>query len=515
MAKQTFIYGALVLLLAASFNRVLGFIYQILMIRLILPEGMGLFAMVYPVYVLIIVLATAGIPVAIAKLVAEEMALNNPAGAHRIFFTCFLFLILSSVLLSLLCLLSTPFLITYVFPSPRVYYIFISLLPGVIIVALCSAIRGFFQGLQQMEPIALSQSLEQFVRVLSGLFFARLLMPRGIEYAAIGASLGVVIGELAGFILIIGHYFKYRHRFPAGKQDHLPPGRPGRLAARISSLAVPVTLTRFTSTLFLSLDAILIPQRLQAGGVSLAGATAIYGQFVGIAQSLLFVPGIITISLATALVPAISDAISADKFQLARARCETAVRITILAGVPFAIIFIFLGNKICGYIFGYPEAGDILRILALGGPFLYLQQTTTGILHGMGRAVLPFKNLFIASVFKLCGIFYLTGQPDLGIYGAAAVIAASFVIMAILNLIDIKNHTGLHIDIKRIIFKPLAAATAMSAALLFSYEILSSRAISEALAILGSMAAGFLGYLLLLVANGGVDKKDLQVIKNL
>lgn len=80
MAKQSFVYGALFLVLSASFNKILGFAYQILMIRLILPEGMGLVAMVYPIYVLIIVLATAGIPVAIAKLVAEEMAMNNPRG---------------------------------------------------------------------------------------------------------------------------------------------------------------------------------------------------------------------------------------------------------------------------------------------------------------------------------------------------------------------------------------------------------------------------------------------------
>lgn len=514
MAKQPFIYGALFLLLAAAFNRVLGFIYQILMIRLILPEGIGLFAMVYPVYVLIIVLATAGIPVAIAKLVAEEMAVNNLRGAYRIFFTCFAFLILTSVLLSVLCLLYAPFLLAHIFPNPGVYYIFLSLLPGVIIVALCSAIRGFFQGLQQMKPIALSQSLEQLVRVVSGLFFVHLLLPRGVEYAVIGASLGVVIGELSGFLLIAVFYFKCRPRLPADIPVY-PAERPGRTAARISSLAVPVTLTRFISTLFLSLDAILIPQRLQAGGISLTGATAIYGQFVGIAQGLLFVPGIITISLATALVPAISDAISLNNFHLVRARCETAVRITLLAGIPFVIIFLILGNKICGFIFGYPEAGDSLKILALGGPFLYLQQTTTGILHGMGRAILPFKNLIIASVFKLTGIYYLTGLPHLGIHGAAVAIAVSFAVMAVLNLIDIRNLTGLKIDFHKVVFKPLAAAAAMSAVILFSYNTLYNPAVSEGFVILSSMTAGLLGYMILLIINGGVNKKDLMILRKI
>jgi stage V sporulation protein B len=514
MAKQSFIYGALVLLLAASFNRVLGFIYQVLMIRLILPEGIGLFAMVYPLYVLIIVLATAGIPVAISKLVAEEMAVNNPRGAYRIFSICFISLVLTSVSISVLCYLWSPFLLEYVFPNPRVYYIFLSLLPGVFIVALCSALRGFFQGLQQMKPTAVSQSLEQLVRVISGLFLARLFLPRGVEYAAVGASLGVIAGELAGFLLMAYFYFKYRPRIH-GSTPHRPPAHLGKLAERISSLAVPVTLTRFISTLFLSLDAILIPQRLQVCGLSLAGATSVYGQFVGIAQSILFIPGIITISLSTALVPAISDAISLNNFVLVRARCATAVRITLLAGIPFAVIFLFLGNEICGFIFGYPEAGDSLKILALGGPFLYLHQTTTGILHGMGKATLPFKNLVIASVFKVSGIYYLTGLPQLGIQGSAAAIAASCAVMAVLNLVDIRNLTGLKIDFRKIILKPLTAAAAMSAVILFSYNTLNNQAVSGAIVILSSMTAGFLGYMLLLIINGGVDKKDLLIIRNL
>lgn len=514
MPKQSFIYGALVLLVAASFNRLLGFIYQVLMVRLILPEGLGLFAMVYPVYVLIIVLATAGIPVAIAKLVAEEMALDNLQGAYRIFYICFVSLILTSILIVSLCVLCAPFLLAYVFPNPRVYYIFLSLLPGVIIVALCSALRGFFQGLQQMKPTAVSQSFEQLIRVASGLFLASLLLPRGVEYAAAGASLGIVAGECSGLLLMTVFYFKSRPRVPCGGQQR-PAEGPGKTAARISSLAVPVTLTRFISTLFLSLDAIIIPQRLQVCGLSLASATAVYGQFVGIAQSLLFVPGIITISLATALVPAISDAVSAKNIQLVRARCETAVRITLLAGVPFTVIFIFLGDKICGFIFGYPEAGDSLRILALGGPFLYLHQTTTGILHGMGRAALPFKNLVVASLLKISGIYYLTGMPHLGIQGAAAATAAGCAVMAVLNLVDIRNLTGYRIDFRKAVLKPLTAAGAMSAAIYFAHNILNAQTASEAIVVLSSVAAGFLGYMLWLVINGGVSKKDLFIIKNL
>ena len=345
MTRQSLLYGAVVLLLASLFNRILGFIYQILMIRLILPEGVGLFNMVYPVYILVLVLATAGIPVAISKLVAEERARNNLRGAYRIFNICFATLILSSTLVTVLCYLGAPLLTEYVFPNPKVYYIFLSLLPGIVIVSLCSAFRGFFQGLQQMTPTALTQSLEQIVRVAFGLYFAYLFLPRGVEYAAIGASLGVVIGEVAGFVSITAIFFRRRPQVSPGYPE-LRPETTGRSLYRIMGLAVPVTLTRVVATAFMSVDAVLIPQRLQASGLTLTEATATYGQLVGIAESLLFTPGIITVSLATALIPAVSDAIALNNTHLVRSRCEEAVRATILAGLPRLKAFLTRGPSL-------------------------------------------------------------------------------------------------------------------------------------------------------------------------
>lgn len=514
MIRQSFIYGAMVLLLSSLFNRILGFIYQILMIRLILPEGIGLFSMVYPVYVLVLVMATAGIPVAISKLVAEEMAGNNLHGAYRIFTICFVILMVSSTLFTVLCFLGAPFLLEYVFPNPKVFYIFLSLLPGIVIVSLCSAFRGFFQGLQQMTPTALTQSLEQLVRVVFGLFFAYLFLPKGVEYAAIGASLGVVIGELAGFISIVAIFFRSRPPFPAGLA--MNPVEPlSRSAGRIFNLAAPVTLTRIVSASLMSVDAVLIPQRLQVNGLGLTEATAAYGQFVGISESLLFTPGIITVSLATALIPAVSDALALNNMNLVRARCEKAIHITFLAGLPSAVIFLLLAEDLCGLIFGYPEAGASLKILALGGPFLYLQQTTTGILQGLGEASRPFRNLVFASIFKIIGIYYLTGMPQLGIRGTAAALVIGYIVMAWLNLADIRQLTGLRLDMNHCFFKPLIAAAGMGPLLLLSQDCLHGYTRSEPFSTAGALVLGLAGYLLLLIFSGGINGRDLRRLKNI
>jgi stage V sporulation protein B len=506
--KQSFVYGTLILLTASLFNRIIGFAYQIFLIRLIRPEGIGLLNMIYPIYVLVLVMASAGVPVAISKLVAEEVARENWRGANRLFNICFTFLLISSIIFTSLCLLCAPYLIKYIFHNPKVFNIFLCLLPGIIIVTLCSAFRGYYQGLQQMKPTAATQVLEQLVRVVAGLILATLLLPRGIEYAAAGASMGIIIGEVAGFAAILAIYLKKRPHFTEGFSS--APDEPlPRSLGRIFNLAIPVTLTRIVATSLISIDAVLIPLRLQASGLSLDEATSVFGQFVGIAQSLLFIPGIITISMATALIPAISDAIGLKKITLIHARCEEAIRITLLAGLPSAVILMLLAESLCGLIFGYSEAGDILRILALGGPFLYLQQTSTGILQGLGEALRPFRNMVFASLFKITGIYYLTGLSNLGIKGTAAAMVAGYFVMAFLNLRDIQRLTRLKPHWHKIFIKPFIAALGMSPAILLSKSSLYSYTGSELAATIGAFLAGISCYLILLFLTGGIKIHDL------
>ena len=511
MSRQSFITGALILLVASFINRIIGFAYQMIIVRLIKPEGIGLFNMVFPIYVLVLVLATMGIPLAISKLVAEEVARHNIRGANRIFKISLTFLIILSVFFTVLLVLAAPLLMKYVFPNPKVYYIFLCLIPGIIVVAICSAFRGYFQGLQQMTPTAVTQIIEQMVRVASGLTIAYFLLPRGVEYAAIGASLGVVIGEFVGCLTMIYLYLVNRKKLPMGKvtpQEPLP-----QTCRKIFGLGIPVTMTRFTSTFLMSVEAVLIPLRLQESGMTMTEATSTFGLLVGVADALFFTPTMITAALATALIPAISDALALHNHQLVLSRIAKALRITICTGLPCAVAFMLLPNEMCGVLFGYPKAGPILAALAVGGPFLYFQQTTTGILQGMGEAVRPFKNLVIASVFKILGLYYLTVIPGLGITGAVIALVSCYIMMAVLNYLDLQQLIGYRIHFSHDIFKPCLAAVGMAVVMWQIKLVLLP--ISPLLTILVALAAGCLVYLVLLFLLGGIHRDDLRPIKQI
>ncbi|HZK17892.1 MAG TPA: stage V sporulation protein B [Clostridia bacterium] len=514
MRPQSFLYGAAVLFTASLFNKIVGFFYQIAIIRLIHAEGIGLFNMIYPIYVMLLVITSLGIPVSISKMVAEEVSKNDLHGAYRVFKISLTYIAVSAVLITIFAILGAPFFLKHIFANPDVYLCFLSLIPGIIIVSVCSAFRGFFQGLQQMTPTAVTQALEQLVRVFAGLFLAKLLLPQGIPYAAMGVSLGVIFGEFVGLASIL--YIYLRGRPPLPKHKKRPKPEPLlKVTRKIFSLGIPVTLTRFVSSGLMSVDAVIIPLRLQVSGLSLAEATSYYGQFIGIAGSLLLTPAIITISLATALIPAVSDAMAQKRYGLVQTRTVEALRLTLLAGLPCAAVFFVLPFPICGLLFGYREAGYLLQILALGGPFLYLHQTTTGILHGLGRADYPFKNMLIGSLFKLTGLYYLTALPAWGIRGTALAFSVSYVVMSLLNLSDLAGLTHFKLQMGKYVIKPVLASLLMGLTMHETFRCLLSATGSEAVSTSVALVVGLIGYVAFLFLLRCVEKADVDRVKEL
>jgi len=507
MVRQSLAYGTLVLTAANFFNRLLGFAYQIALIHLIGAEGIGLFNMVYPLYVLALVIASAGIPVALAKIVAEDLAKQDPANVHRAFGVSLCLLAVSSLVLTIILTFTARSLSNLVFPNPDTWLSFQALVPGVFIVSLCSAFRGLFQGLQQMSPIAQTQAVEQVARVAAGLGLAYILLPYGVVWATAGAAAGVIVGEAVGFFLMVYIYLRWRPRLPPSSHRTAQPL--GLLCRRIFAFAVPVTATRLVSTVLLSIDALLVPQRLKAAGFSVENATAAYGKLAGMAETMLFTPSVLTLSLATALIPAVSDAQAQRDQNLLHLRISEAIRLTMYIGLPCAAILFCLPEEICGFVFGYADAGKILAILAIGGPFLYLQQTTTGILQGLGRVNEPLKNLVTASLFKIAGIYFLTAVPALGIAGTAIALVVYYIMNALLNFRHLTLATGFAYDYTHLFMKPGVAVTLMMF-LMWHFPAGSGGA-----GLVTPILAGFSAYFIALYLARGIDSYDLWRVSRL
>ncbi|TDA69812.1 MAG: stage V sporulation protein B [Clostridia bacterium] len=507
MNRQSVIYGTLVLAATGLLNRILGFAYRILVVRLVGAEGIGLYEMVFPAYVLMLVITTAGIPVAIARIVAAQVALGKSARAQRFFRFTFWLLCLLGLTVTVALNYLAPVFVPFFFADPRAYQPFRALTPAILIVSLCSALRGLFQGRQQMTPPALAQLAEQVVRIVVGLSMASLWLTRGVEYAATGLAVGMVAGEGAGFLFLAGWYLVARPgrgTADSSRRESLLP-----LVKEMYALALPVSLSRIVGSVTLTLEAMLIPQRLQAAGYALRQATEIYGYYAGMAMTLVHLPNILTSSLAVSMVPAIAAAMAVGNTPAVHRRCQEAVRVTVVTSLPFAAIFYLLPYQLTSLIFAAPEAGLPLRVLAMGSFFFYLQQTTAGILQGLGRVNTVLRHSLVSNAITLAGIYFLTGLPAYGIAGTALAVNVGAAVFCWLNISAIKEEAGLSLPLVSVLFSPLAATVLMAGTLLYTYARLAPAA-GPLIGTGTSLGVGLTVYLGALLLTGGLTRRDLQ-----
>ncbi|MFZ3372035.1 MAG: polysaccharide biosynthesis protein, partial [Desulfitobacteriaceae bacterium] len=466
-------------------------------------EAYGLFTMVFPVYMMALVLTTAGIPLAVSKIVSEEISLGNPRQARAIFNLALLILIISGAIVSLGLFALAPNLTPKLFPDARVLNVFLICTPAIFVVSIASAFRGYFQGLQNMLPTALSQICEQVVRVIVGFSMAERFLAKGVEWAAAGLAIGMLAGEIAGLIIIVSQYYKVKQKvIPVEGGFSLPISQ---TLVRLWRLASPVTLGRLLSTSLSTLDAMLIPLRLQVAGYSAREATTLFGQLGGSAFTLLTFPSVFTFALATSLVPAIAEASAQKRFQVVRARSAEAIRLTVLLGLPCLIVLFYFATPLTAF-FKSSTIAPVLRVLALGGIFSYLQQTTTGILQGLGKVHLPVLHSIIAAFVRIPVMYILTAIPKWGLVGSAWSYVLGFLVMAVLNLVAIIRFTGLPLDLQHFILQPLSAGLLM----FLTFRLLSPLGLNNLLGFLSTLGAGFFVYTLSLSVNGALSKSDLR-----
>lgn len=458
MKKQSFLKGALILMIAGFINRVIGFILRVIIVRNIGDHGLGLFQMIYPLFMTLLLISTAGFPVAISKLIPEKLASNKNSQIYSLLKTTLIFVFFMSIIISIFLFFSAEFIANRVYNDSRVYIIIISIIPALIISPLAASFRGFFQGMHNMIPTALSQITEQTSRFLATILLINMLGYLGLRYQSAGIALGISVGEFSGLLLLI--FFFLYHLKKSGLLNKLfnslKNNKNNFICSfkTITALAVPITIGRIINSLMMSGEAVLIPRQLQKSGISVDQAASLYGQLSGMVEQLLFLPTVITIALTISLIPNISDAYARNNMKKIRNNYQDIIRISIYLGLPIIVIFIQNGKDICNILFGYPEAGRLLTIMAFSAPFIYFLQVSHGMLNGLGKPQLAVFNLSIGSLLKLAGIFYLT-QQTVGIYGAAVSIGLGYVLSAVLNFIVIGHTIGYTINIIQCFIKPL------------------------------------------------------------
>jgi len=515
---QSFIKGAAILGAAGALVKILGAIYRIPLSNIIMDEGIGYYQTAYPFYILLLTLSTAGIPVAIAKLVSEKRALGDYRNAHKVFQVALVGLFFGGIITSLVVALGARNIVGYL-GNPNAYYALIALVPALFFVPIMGAFRGFFQGRQSMVPTALSQVIEQLFRVITGLGLTYLLLGYGIPIAAGGASFGGSTGAIAGTAVIVFIYFKYRKTMKAEIElSKIKSEYPVKQIVRdLLLIAVPITMGSAISPTMDTIDAAIVLRRLQYIGYSVEMSNSLYGHLKGMAQTLINLPQVFSMAIAMSLVPAISDA----KTRKAKGEVEdlitSGIRITLLIGLPAAFGLFVLSKPIIALLYykNTPEAissvGTLLSYLAFGVIFLTLVQTLTAMIQGLGKPFVPVKNLFIGAVAKIILTFVLTGIPSINVKGAAISTVTAYAVAASLDLRYIVKVEKIKLNVKKIMTKPLLSAIGMGVVARVSYELFQGFIGSSKATIVG-VGVGAIVYFALLIITGALTREDLELM---
>ncbi|MGM9517595.1 MAG: oligosaccharide flippase family protein [Acidaminococcus sp.] len=507
---KKFLKGTMILTISSIVVKVIGALNWVILSRVMGGEGIGLYQMGFPIYLMAITVSSAGIPVAISIVTAEKVAKKDYGGAQHVFKVSLWMMLATGMLFTGALLALARFLVDSGFiPDPRAYYSIIALAPAVFFVTFLSSFRGYFQGWQIMTPTACSEITEQLIRVVTMIAFSYLLLPYGLTYAAAGASMGAGAGAFCGLLVLLGFYRKLKHKFFPQGEETVPPQNPepaGQIIKRLIMLALPVSMASLMLPIVSNLDMVIVPRRLMAGGWSMSEATTLFGYLTGMAVPLVNMSTILTAALSISLVPAISESRTLEDTEGIREKVAAAFSVAAVITIPCSIGLHVLGGRVAALIYNAPKAGPAIETMSWAIFLLGLHQVSTGILQGLGKTKIPVINMIIAAASKVFLNWNLT--PTMGIVGSSWATVADIGVAAILNLFFIKKYTGFSLELKQLL-KTAVAAVAMGAAVKGFLALVPNWG---AWSILGGMAVAIPVYALLLLVLKTMPEEELAQI---
>lgn len=467
---------------------------------------------------MLVTIITGGIPLAIAKMVAEAEGAGKPDASKKILQVSLLLTVTAGTLFTGLSLLLAPWVTKVLLPDERVYQTFISMTPMIIIIAVSSVYRGYFQGKQNMIPSASSSVIETIVRIICMLWFAHLLMPKGIAYGAAGAMLGTAVGELIGMITLLLQYTgegnkggKLRPKQQPVKSVNSkeePTTSNKSILKRLFGIALPVTGGRMVGSFSYLLETILTNRSLALAGIATSVATAQYGALQGMIIPLLLLPGALTVSLAISLVPSLSEAAARNDRTTIHKRMNQSLRLALVSGAPFAIIMFVLAEPLCLLLYDNAEISSMLKIMAPFALFLYVQSPLQAALQALDRPGRALLNTLFGAIIKMSLIVYLASNPAFGIKGAVIAIIVNSITVTLLHGFSLSKLIGFRFRLLEYV-KIAAVMVIMGACVLYGYNHFPFSS-TPWLQFWMAIAVGILIYFIMIFMTKLVTSRDLE-----
>ncbi len=452
--KQTFLHGAALLAIATAVVKLIGALYKLPLNAVIGAEGYAYFTTAYDIYAVLLMISTAGLPVAMSRMISQASSLGNYNQVRRIYRSARALFLGLGVVSTLFMLVGCRWLANTL-NQPDAWAAIASLAPCALLMGLISAYRGFFQGQGNMRPTSNSQMMEAVFKLLVGLTAAFLIMylTKSVALAAGGAILGVTVSCLISVFYLRGQFSPAYRELPVTNEQ---PQSFGRTIRDLLAIAVPITigsaglqlLTVVETGLYMDrlvylIDSNQYMSHMVTAEVDAQKAATVLKGIYNMAQTIFNMPCAFIIPITVSVIPAITSNLTLKKDQAVRETEESAARITGLLSLPCTVGLLVLGQPVMSLLGGYTGSnlelgGQLLSLLGIS-IFLYaIIQYTNALLQSHGYAYVPVINMLVCGVAKLAVVYILVGNPAVGILGAPIGAILCYGGIAVLNLIAIR-----------------------------------------------------------------------------
>lgn len=430
MKKQSYLKGALIISVGGFISKLLGAVYRIPLIAFLGGEGMGIYQMVYPLYCILLTVSASGIPTGIARVISSGRCDGAARSAFKLYGV--IGLIGSLVMFAL----SVPLSVAQGEPAVALCCKLLS--PSVFFVSLLSVVRGYFQGKGNMYPTAVSEVMEQMIKVAFGILLAYIFRANATKAVA-AAVFAVTISEvLAACYSLTMYAIASRGRKPLYRQY-------SQNYKEIFKYTVPLTFTAIAMPLSQLAESIVVVNILR--GIA-DNATALWGVFSGCAITLINLPVSITYGLAAASVPKISPIAESGDIKTAKREAAKALTLTALISLPFVFALYFFTPLAVRLIFNSLEAGEkqllisLVRIMSVNAVTLSLVQTSSACLTSLGKPLYGTVTQWVSCILRVALSAALLAFTPLSITGAAISANCSYLVAVFLNICYIVRVRG-------------------------------------------------------------------------
>ena len=416
--KQSFFGGAAVLAAGVVIVKIIGALFKIPLANILGETGNADFNNAYNIYAVLLTISTAGLPVALSKMISEAKTLGRERQARRVLKVSFAAFLTLGVLSFVIMWFGNE-KCAALLNNPNAAYGIKALAPGVVCVGCLAAFRGFAQGSFRMTPTAVSQIIEAVSKLFIGLGLSMYVVSLGYEdyIAAAAAIVGVTVGSVLALVYMLIDYLRHRPRTPGTDT----PDASGAILKRLLSIAIPITLSASMVSIITLIDTSLVQGQLQnALGYTLKETRHLYGTYSS-GMNLYNLPSSMMTALTISVIPTVSASLARnDRVHTSRV-INSSLRVTGLMAFPMGLGLWALAEpimKLCYPRYDSELGGSLLAVLGIASMFVCLMLISNSILQSYGRVHVPVFTMLIGGVVKIIVNYVLVGNPDILINGA-------------------------------------------------------------------------------------------------